>query len=199
MKHLILSILAPLMFLTSASASASGYLYYKLQMKNYDQMQTAVNERVRLAEKIGDSDPTRAKSVLQDALLLILSRPDTDDMVSELTPLVREPLRNLGAYTKEISSIVDDAIINIGDKHAKPATRTTGLFILKNVMSELRPEAQRNKKVKKIFEHIRDAKIKIPDAIKSDLFIRSSMKPGASPSDLAAKILKSKNDRRSDF
>ena len=199
MKHVILSTFALLLFLTSASARAGEYLYYKLQMKNYDQMQNAVNARVRLAEKIGDSDTARAKNVLQNALLLILSRPDSDDMVSELIPLVREPLRNLGAYNEEMSSIVDDAIVNVGDKHAKPATRTTSLFILKNVMSELRPEVSRNKKIKAIFEHIRDAKIKIPDAIKSDLFIRSSMKPGPSPSDIAAKILKSANARRSDF
>ncbi len=193
------ALIAALTVFSPSTVYAGVYIYSKLQMKNYDQMQKAVNARVQLAEKVGDSDQARAKSILEDALRLILSRPDSDDMVSELLPTVREPLRNLGVYEHEMSDVVDDAIITLNDKHAKSAVRATSLIILKNVMSQLRPDlASNNKKVKKIFEHIRDAKIKIPSAVKSDMFLRSTMKPGPSPSEIATKILKSKSYRPSD-
>ena len=44
-------------------------------------------------------------------------------------------------------------------------------------------------KLNHIFESIRDAKISIPNDIKSEMRMRSSLKVSASPSDIAIKVL----------
>lgn len=183
-------LLAVLAMLAGAnSARAAEYIYSKLQMKTYDQMRNAVNGRVRQAEQISDKNTDKAKAELQDALQLIFSRPDTDNMVSELVPIVRAPLNNMGAYYGSLSKIVNHAISNINNKSLNASVRTTGFIILENVMSELRPELRKTQ-IKALFARIKNAKIKIPSAVKSELFLRASIRIDASPSEIAAKILK---------
>lgn len=188
MKTAFLSI-AVALTLTPISSQASEYLYSKLQMKNYDEMQNEVKARVQKAEKEADADADSAKNRLRDALQLIFSRPNSDNMVSELVPIVRTPLKNLDAYEEELGSVVEHCIDTLSDKKADVAIRSTSLLVLQNMLSELKPDVPNNPKIKALFAKIRDAKISIPDAVKSELLMRSSIKAGLSPSETAAKIL----------
>lgn len=190
MKNLKLSKLFLLLVIfASCGAFASEYLYSKLQMKSFDEMMNEVKARVQKAEKDGNEDVESAKTRLKDALLLIFSRPNRDNMVSQLIPTVRSPLKNLEAYEDTISDLADDALAKLAIKSAKPDAKATALIILENIMSELKPDINSNPKVKSIFEKIRDAKIVVGNDIKNELRMRSSLKPSASPSEIAAKVL----------
>ncbi len=183
------------MSLIANRAHAVQFIYSKLQMKNYDQMRNEVRVRVRQAEKISDANPAGAKIELQTALDLIFSRPTTGNMVSELVPMVRTPLRNMGGYHVALSHIVNQAISNLKNNDLSAPVRTTGLIVLKNVMSELRPDL-RDKKIRVLFVRIQDAHLKIPKAVRSELFLRGSIPVGMSPSKIAAMILKAAPNSR---
>ncbi len=167
----------------------ADYLYSKLQMKSYDEMLNEVKARVQKAEKEGNDDADTAKKRLKDALLLILSRPDRDNMVSQLMPTVRGPLKNLDAFEEIAREITDEAVSKIKLKSTAPDLKATCFIILENMMSELKPDAQTNAGIKSIFEKIRDAKIVVGSDVKNELRMRSSLKPPASPSEIATKIL----------
>ena len=197
MKTYALSIMSSLLLIAFAillpirPVHAAQFIYSKLQMKNYDQMQNEVNARVRHAESISSSDAALAKTELRTALDLIFSRPGSGNMVSELVPLVRTPLKNMGDYNSALSQIVTHAISNFKNNHLNSAERATGLIVLRNVMSELRPDI-RQKNIQVLFVRIRNAHLKIPKAVRSELFLRGSISVGESPSKIAATILNAK-------
>jgi hypothetical protein len=174
---------------TAQSLYAAEYLYSKLQMKSYDEMVTEVKARVQKAERVGQDDTDEAKKILRDSLVLIFSRPNRDNMVSQLTPIVRTPLKNLDSYEDTISDIASDAVTQLKGKKSSAVSRATQMIVLENIMSEMKPDVQSNATVKAIFTTIRDAKISVPDDVKNELRMRSALKPMASPSDVAAKVL----------
>jgi hypothetical protein len=173
----------------SANVFAADLLYSKLQVKTYDEMQKEIKARVQAAEKSGGDDAAEAKKTLKEALTLILSRPNSDNMVSQLSPLVRSPLKNLDAFEDVMSEITEVALLRLHDKSAKPEVKATNLFVLLNLMSELKPEVDSNPKVKAIFEKIRDENIVVGAEIKNELRMRSSIKSPPSPSEIAAKVV----------
>ena len=177
------------LLMISANVFAADLLYSKLQVKTYDEMQKEIKARVQAAEKSGGDDAAEAKKTLKEALTLILSRPNSDNMVSQLSPLVRSPLKNLDAFEDVMSEITEVALLRLHDKSTKPEVKATNLFVLLNLMSELKPEVDSNPKVKAIFEKIRDENIVVGAEIKNELRMRSSIKSPPSPSEIAAKVV----------
>lgn len=173
----------------SCITNSAEYIYSHLQMKSYDEMLAEVKKRVISAERSSAEDLDEAKSKLKDALQLIFSRPNPDNMVSQLVPTVRVPLRNIEAYESVIEEIAVKAINTTKNKKGSTAQQATGLIILENIMSELKPDVKSNKNVHSIFAQIRDAKIEVSDKIKKELRMRAMMKAPPSPSALAKQII----------
>lgn len=178
-----------LAFLDSSLSVAESFIYSDLQMKNYDEMQASVKKLVTEAEQVADEDMDQAKSKLKDALQLILSRPNTDNLVSQLVPAVRTPLRNIDAYESTAQEIAESAILVVKNKKSANSNIATGLIILENIMSELKPDIKSSKTSLAIFTSIRDAKIKVSDKVKTELRMRAMIKLTESPSDIARKII----------
>ena len=168
---------------------ASGYIYSDLQMKTYDDMSERIINYVLEANKISKADVDGAKAHLKDALQLIFSRPNSDNMVSKLTPLVRTPLKNIDAYEATVDEIVTTTLDDI--KNAKSSVRVlaTDFIILENVLSEFKPDVKSNAAVKKFFVKIREAKIEVSQKVKSELRMRAMLKAPTSPSEIATRIL----------
>jgi hypothetical protein len=169
-------------------AVAGDVLYSDLRMLSYDDMLTKVKARVIKAENVAGDDIEEAKKELYDALELIFTRPNGDNMVSQLVPIVRTPLRNLEAYESSVSEIAKNAIDALKEKKANK--KATAIIRLENIMSELKPDVKNNKSIQDIFVKIESAKIEITNDIKSEFRLRGSMKPPASPSETAARVLK---------
>lgn len=174
---------------------AERYKYNTLQTEDYDQMREKVQQRVLKAKGILKkqkdlSEPADQEAVdeLREALLLILSRPNYDNMLSKLMPEVRKELSTLNAFEDSLHAVVSDAISAIDNEHLTKSDRATSLIVLENVLSEFKPELSDKEDIRKLFEKIRDANIKIPKIVEKELRMRS-MVGKTSPSVKAKKIL----------
>jgi hypothetical protein len=183
------------LILTGHGAHAHNYKYNDLMIRDYDEMNKQVQARIKKATQItnkeegGEAD-REAIEELRDALKLIFSRPNSDNMVAKLIPEVRRELANMSAYEDSIAAVATEALTAAKNQDATLSHRATSLFILANILSEIRPESEINADFRRIVQRVADAKIKIADDVAKDLKIRSMYKL-QNPSDLAAEILKS--------
>jgi hypothetical protein len=180
--------------LFAAGANAHNYKYSDLIIRDYDEMSSQVQIRIKNAHKANkdgeDSSGDReAIEQLRDALKLIYSRPNTDNMASKLTPDVRRELNGYNAFEDTVSSLVAEAQANVKDEHATVAQRSTSFFILENILKEIRPEVAGNEDLQRVVKRVAEAGIKIPDDVIKDRKTRSMFNT-KSPTELAKEILK---------
>lgn len=175
---------------TSYDTSKGDFNYASLQLKDLDEMRVVVNKQIKKSEQfLKDEDEGQAITALQSALQYILSRPNRDNMVSQLVPDLRSKLRELDALEPSLNRITDAAIAKIKDKKNHPRNRATQYFVLENILSEFKPETQVNEELKKVFMKIRDAKIELDGAVTNDMKMRAMYKTPESPSDVATRII----------
>ena len=110
-------------------------------------------------------------------------------MVAKLTPDVRRELSGFSAFEDTISSLTAESLGIADDKNATVSQRATALFILDNILSEIRPEVAGNEDIRRVIQRIADAHIKIADDVKTDLKLRSMFKT-KNPTEFAQEILK---------
>lgn len=183
----------------SSRVRAENYRYSELQIKDLDEMTNEVKNRLNKAKQISlerqsqkrdEEGDHEAVEILRDSLKLVLSRPNDDNMLSNLLPIIRSELNNFNAFEDTLVSITQEAIRSINNDKLATVYRSTSLFILENIMSEIRPELSSQKSdFKRIFELIRDAKIEVPEKVKNERVLRS-MYSTKNPSAIAAAILK---------
>lgn len=220
MKLTIFVFSAVLCFFLSPSLSALT-IYSELQMRDFDEMHKEVQKRISKARAISASasselekleedaeeDPSiqesdkEAINILRETMLFILSRPDKDNVVAKLFPLVRRELNNYNAYDDAVHGIVTEAISGLRQKKLKVTHRATYVVVLENVMAELRPEINLSPSTESIFKKIMEADIEIPSDVRNELKLRS-METVGSPSEIAketlekAKKAKQKNKKK---
>lgn len=158
-------------------------------------MNALVQERVKKAREIGNTedeesvDDRQAIEYLRDAMKVILSRPNSDNMVAKLNPEIRRELSGYSSYEDTLSSIVSEAVDMLKNKKAVTTYRSTALFILENALSEIQPELSRNEDLRRIVERVRDAKLEVPKDVVNQLKL-GGMFSSQNPSKQAAEILK---------
>lgn len=182
-SNFILTILA---FVFCAQAQA-GLLfnYSQLALRDLDQMNKMVNDKVKEAKK-----SSSGKAVpLKEALQAVYSRPNDDDMIEKIVAPLRSNLDELGAWEKTISQLTDEAINALKNPRAfKPVVQVTYVIFLENLLAEIKPLLQKEGFERKIAERIRDAKIEVSKEAVNERRVRT-MKTTSSPSELAEKIL----------
>lgn len=178
-----------------ASDKPTGVSYRDLELKDYDEMRALVREHTNKARKIlsaADSNPDAerdARLELIKAERLIMSRPNPDNMVTKLIPDVRREMAEIGAYDDLLEAVTREGIQAFnGDLHLPVTVQTTFLFVLENLLSEMRPEVGTDPRQRGLVEQIRDAKIKVPDDVAAERKLKS-MYLTESPSDQAKQIL----------
>ena len=170
--------------------TAASLEYSKLQILDLDEMREKIQVLRNDAEVlIEDDEDTEATQKLREAFKTILSRPNGDNMVSQLMPMIRSRLRDLNAFEDTLMGLADEAIYALTQGKEKPTRKSTNLIVLENILSEFKPETESNKEIKKVFEKIRDAKIEVPKEVKNDLRLRGMYKARTSPSKVAEKII----------
>lgn len=195
MKHLILLIV---MLLFSISAQAARYKYNELQIKDYDEMSKEVEALIRKAketaiekqqQEMTEEGDRLAVESLRNALKLIFSRPNKDNMVAKLVPSVKKELMNFNAYEDTLASLVTEAITILKSEKMPVVYRSTALFVLENIMSELKPMIDENEEYRKLVQKIKEADIKVSQEVANNRRL-VSMYETTSPSETAEKILK---------
>lgn len=185
------TLIAWTLVMVSAPATAANYKYNELMIKDYDEMLEMVQSMAEKAKEAGGEDggnEAEAIEHLREALKLIFSRPNSDNMIAKLVPEVRRELIGFNAFEDSLSSLASEAITAVKDKKGAVSVQSTSLFILENLLSEIAPEAGYNKDMRKIIERIRDADLEISKDVQKDRKIRG-MFTTKNPSELAKKIL----------
>lgn len=170
----------------------------QLMMKNADQVNALIQARMHKAANIQaaqEDDPdadgiaveTEALSALKDAMRIALSRPDQDGSRTAMFSRVRRELADLNAADIVIRDLAQEAMDALGAE--RPAkVQATYVYLLENLMAEIKPDLGANPGYRKIVERIRDANIEISRSARSQLLLRTMSKP-ISPSDTAAKLI----------
>lgn len=175
--------------LFATSAPAKVYDYKQLQSRDYDEMMSIVRSQIKLSKKsVDEDDESAALFHLKEALRIVMSRPNTDNLIPKLLPEIRKELVQFEAFDTQMLELVNESIDRVKDEKAPTTGRTTALFMLENIMAEMKPELATNEKYKEAYEKIRDAKIIVPKEVSSDRKVRG-MFQSESPSEKAKKIL----------
>ncbi|MGE4133721.1 MAG: hypothetical protein AB7F86_18940 [Bdellovibrionales bacterium] len=185
----------------SGLAQAADYRYNELIIKDYDEMQEMVQVFIDQARAAGGEDGTgnedEAISQLREALKLIYSRPNSDNMVAKLVPEARRVLVGYNAYESTVRAIAEEAVGRLKQKDGPVTVQSTSLFILDNILADIRPECDNNAQLRQILEVVRDAKIRVPKEVVNERKVRGMFNT-KNPSDLAGEILKDIEKRHKD-
>lgn len=159
-------------------------------------MQRAVRKYIKNAQQdfdAAESDPQAEVSAfiqLKSALRLILSRPDSENMVAKLIPEVRRELSLYSAYARVMNELAQEGIQAFDSSlGVNTLTLSTYTFMLQNLMGEIQAEARENKDMRDIIQMIADAKITVPYDVMNERKM-SGMFLSESPSQQAERILK---------
>lgn len=176
--------LAPL-FICNLSQAGLLYNYSQLALKDLDQMNKLVEDKVKEAKK-----SSSGKHVpLKEALQAVYSRPNEDEMIEKVVSSLRSNLDELESWEKSISQLTDEAINALKNPRAfKPVVQVTYVIFLENLLAELKPYLKAEGFERKMAERIRDAKIEVSKEAVGERKLRM-MKDTVSPSDIAAKVL----------
>lgn len=182
-----------------AASVGPNYKYNELMIKDYDEMfemvQSFVNKAKEAAGEDGTANEDEAISHLRNGLKLILSRPDSDNMVAKLVPEVRRMMLGFNAYESSVSMIADEALDYVASKNAAPSIQSTSLFILDNILGEIRPEIGSNAQLRTVAERIRDADLSVSKDVQKERKIRG-MFSTKSPSDVAREMLRKFEEKK---
>lgn len=170
--------------------------YRELMLKDFEQMQDVVRKHIRYAKQdfaAADEDPQAEPSAfrqLKKALLLIFSRPDSDNVVAKLVPEVRRELALYDAYYRIVYEVAKESLQAFDPSlGVNTLTLATYTFTLQNLMAEIRTEARENPELQKTLQMIADANLKVPQDVVRERKL-SGMFLSESPSERATKILK---------
>lgn len=168
--------------------TAAQFKYNELMLKDYDEMLKMVNSQLKKARD--NVDDQEAVSHLREAVKLILSRPDSDNMVAKLIPEIRKELSGYNAFEDVLSSITAESITVVKDENAANSVQATGIFILENMIALVKPEAVNNHDLRRLLDRIRSADIEVTEGVRKDMKLRGMFKT-MNPSEAAKKVLKS--------
>jgi hypothetical protein len=181
----------------TAQAEILRLKYNELQIKDYDEMKKMVETQIQKAKEItiqsqeeGDAESGDQMAIdeLTKALKLIFSRPDKDNMVAKLAPGIKKELVNYNAYTDALNGIATDAIASLEMDKLPVVYRATAIFVLENLMSEIRPELVDSKDMLSIVKKIKKANIEISKDVRNHRKL-TGMYNTTSPSETAEKII----------
>ncbi|WP_041576991.1 hypothetical protein [Bdellovibrio bacteriovorus] len=182
------------MFLGGTAHAGLLFNYSQLALKDLDQMNQLVSEKVKESKK-----SSSGKAVpLKEALQAVYARPNDDEMIEKVVSPLRSNLDELESWEKTISQLTDEAINALKNPRAfKPVVQVTYVIFLENLLAEIKPHAKNDGFERKIAERIRDAKIEVTKDAVSERKLRM-MKDTTSPSEIAGSILTHKNETPSE-
>jgi hypothetical protein len=172
----------------------------QLMMQNAEQVSELVRKKMKAAQDlqkaqhVDDDEGLQAEpgaiEHLKDAMRLVLSRPaDQDGARSNIFQPLRRELGDLNALNDVLSDLTTEAIDGAKDTASPLRNQATYVTLLHNLMAEIKPDLQESETLRKLVEKIRDAKLTIPEKLKSYQFHRATWKL-TSPSVRAEEILK---------
>lgn len=186
------TLIAALFLLVTPFASAKTPTYHQLALKDLDQMAALVKNKIKDAHQSPDSTDM---APLKEAVRDVYSRPDDDAMIEKVIGPLRSEIDDLDGWDTVMTELVDESLATLKNpKGVKADEQVTHIIFLQNVIATLKPKKEGGV-AKKLLEQIRDAKIENSKEIRDERKLRM-MKDAASPSDVAAQVLKGSDNKK---
>lgn len=166
-------------------------LYSQLVTRDLDEMNDLVLQKIREYRKAPEEEGLEKKlTPLKSGVWLVMARPNEDNMVEKVLPLLKPPLDELDAWESTFHSIVDESISALKNtQNVSASDQVTYTVVLENIIAELKPEGQRKSDFEyKLIEKIAKAGIEVTKECRHERKIRM-MKSTTSPSRIAQKII----------
>lgn len=163
--------------------------YRNLAILDLDQMMDLVNQKIR------DYKKNNNIQALKEATGIILSRPDSDAVVSKIISFVRNPLEDENQWETTIITLVKQSVETMKDKNANPAEQVTSGIILENLLADYKPEFKKQYKTggfeTDVVEYIADSEAEYSKKANGERSL-TIMKANSSPSSIAEILIKDK-------
>lgn len=173
------------LFAVSLAQAGLLFSYHQLTLKNLDQMNTLVRNKIKESKAAYSGKTVPLKEALQS----ILSRPNADDMISKIMDPIRNQLDQEDAYEKIFEELIQEAINALKNtKNFKRDVQVTYAIFLENTLAELKPDIKENSFELKMIKKIADSQIELTKDARKERQLRL-MSEGTSPSELAKIIL----------
>lgn len=186
--------------LPSLAQAKLEYDFNQLMMKNSEQVGKLIADKIRMAQRHLSKSPEdasgvhvqpEAKEALKDAVRIALSRPDLEGARAGLYARSRRDLGDIGELDNVLHELALEAMKAIKAARITPRQQATYIYLLENMMAEVKPEVNDNPDTKKLLEAIRDADLPLNSDVKKQLLLKS-MTRIRSPSETAKIILSGK-------
>lgn len=189
MKNFITVFTLSILFVATSQAT-SLYPYNRLILKDLDQMNKLVKDKIKEARKSGDKS-----GPLREAMQAVYSRPNEDFMIEKIVGPLKSELEEADGWEPMLRSLVDESVNGLKKPDdLKEEAQITYAVMLENIMSELKPDA-RGAFEKGIFVQIRDAKIQLSRKAANKRAL-NTMRAVKSPSEIADLILRDLEKRQ---
>lgn len=161
------------------------YNYSQLTIKDLDQMNEIVIQKVKESKKSSDGKVVP----LREALQAIFSRPNRDGMIDKVISPLRSALDTEDAWEESLTQLTSEAINALKNPKAfKPVVQVTYQIFLENLLIEMKPYYNSDGFERSLAKQIQDANIELTKESIAERKLRS-MEEKESPSKLAKKLL----------
>lgn len=181
-------------FISLCSQAGLLFNYHQLTLKNLDQMNSLVKSKIKESKAAYSGKVVPLKEALQS----VLSRPDSDDMISKIIDPLRNKLEEEDAYEKVFEELIQEAINALKNtKNFKRDVQVTYAIFLENTLSEFKPDIKDDNFEMKMVKKIADSQIELTKDARKERQLRL-MTEGSSPSEIARLILQDYEKRKSE-
>ena len=163
------------------------YDYNQVRFMKYNELRAIKNSAIRASRNHPfPKNKRQALQPLEEALKMLFSRPNADNLVEPLIEDLEQELETLSSLETSLQNIVNSSIQTLYDKSLDSNVRITAALCLNNLLLRVKPKTLEKVGVAEIVCKLADKKIKVPRSIQKEfksLYIESS------PSKLARKIM----------
>ena len=202
MRHFLLVFLLPclafgLTFGLAFGLNSPNYTAKQLKTKDYEEMRSLVKQVILQARAKAPTEELLtghedAIEELKKGLILVLMRPDTDNVIEPLIVSLQSEIMNFRSFLPVFSEVIDSSTRQFGT--GSLAEQASWLYVIENSLAYL--QSLDDPVSIGIIKKIQDANLKISKKLASYLMMEMGRGKTASPSYLAKRILKAKEEEQ---
>jgi len=176
---------------SSKEKSQLAMPYTRLKVLDLDEMSDMLYEKANAYKKTEDP------KVIQEGLLICLSRPNEDGLIEKVISIVRTPMEDNDIWESSVEQLVNTAIETMKNSQGNATDQVTYNYVLENLISEFKPQFIKQYKnpgfETKIIERIADADIELTRQAVNEKRM-NLMRGNVSPSAIAKKLIEKRNE-----
>ena len=177
-------------------SSHSQYNYQQLRVKEYEEMEQILKQRVTRSRKAAKQDGEAfegALAELKQGLSILLMHP-SDGTNSTLLALLKAEILNYTSFWRPFMDVVKDSLNILKSSSHSAIQRASHLYVLENVLAYIGNSNE--EELEQILNLIAKAKIHVPKEVHTHRFMNASRARTTSPSLVAETMLRQRVQTR---